>query len=199
MRIFFSLAPHFMGTSEYESGVRQMVKHFDLTPIFAHDAPADADPLDWISRNLVDCQYAFFDLTGLDPDVLFAFGVARRSDDVAAYGLVDVIEHQKSGTKAGRFGDRLIASARRFNDATDFQRRAHLLIADDMGSAHLRERATIATIKDAIRAKGPIYMRQIANTVGRPMPLVQTIVYELVRTGHVKKIGETSGSQYLVN
>ena len=197
MRIFFSLSPAFTKSNEYEAGVRTMAKHFDLSPVFAHDAPRGVDVTEWISNSLADCQFAFFDFTGLSADVLLAFGVATQHD-VIAHALADHEQHRKYTGKAehGPLAESLLGRAGRFHGADDFQREAHLFIEARLGAQALLDKAFVARIKDTINKKGPIHVRQLAQYVDRPMEAVQPIVYELDREGSVKKIGDTRWTRY---
>lgn len=197
MRIFFALAPHFMGKSDYEASVRRMAATFNFKPVFAHEMPSDAQPSEWISAALVDCQFAFFDFTGFDATVLYAFGVASQNADVSSISLIDRVEHSKAFKGAANaIAGALLAKAQAFNDADDFQRQAHLLVDQAVGAKSMLDQRLVARIKDEIGKRGPVYMRQLANGVGRPIGEVQPIVYGLVRNGEVRKTGETSGSQY---
>jgi SAM-dependent methyltransferase len=74
MRIFFALAPHFMAKPAYEASVRKMASDFNFNPVFAHELPSGSNANEWINTALVDCQFAFFDFTGFDASVLFAYG-----------------------------------------------------------------------------------------------------------------------------
>jgi len=197
MRIFFSLSPAFAKSSEYHASILKMAKHFDLDPVFAHDAPRGGDVIEWISKSLSECQFAFFDLTGLSADTLLAYGVATQND-VITYALADHEEHRKyiGKSEPGPLADTQLSRAGRFHGADGFQRAAHLFIEERLGARALLDKAFVARIKDTIDKKGPIYMRQLAQLVDRPMVTVQPIVYELVRNGSVKKIGETSGTRY---
>lgn len=197
MRIFFSLSPAFAKSNEYEAGVRKMAKHFDLSPVFAHEAPRGGDITEWISAALADCQFAFFDFTGLNADVLVAYGVASQHD-VISHALADHEEHRKYIGKVspGPLADALLGKADRFNNADGFQRQAHMFLEARLGARTLLDKAFVSSIKETINKKGPIYMRQLAQQVGRPMETVQPIVYELVRDGSVKKIGDTRWTRY---
>ncbi|GAM99144.1 hypothetical protein U91I_02785 [alpha proteobacterium U9-1i] len=197
MRIFFSLSPAFAQSSEYDAGVRRMAKHFDLTPVFAHDAPAGSEVTEWISTSLEDCQFAFFDFTGLAADVLLAYGVATQHD-VITHALVDHEKHRKhaGSSESTPLASALISKASRFHDADGFQRQAHMFLEARLGAKALFDKAFVSHIKETIGKKGPIYMRQLAQQVGRPMETVQPIVYELVRDGSVKKTGDTRWTRY---
>jgi hypothetical protein len=195
MRIFFSLAPHFIKNSAYEQGVRDMARRFNLDPVFAHSAPAErAD--EWLAARVAESQFAFFDLTGLDAGVLFAYGIATQSDDATTLALIDPNEHAKAKVATTAFVATLIREAKQFHGADDFQRKAQLFIGERVGPSQLLDGAFIASIKDRIAKKGPIYMRQLAQDVGRPMQTVQQVVYELVRKGEVKKISDKRWTQY---
>ncbi len=197
MRIFFALAPHFSGNPEYEASVRKMAATFNFQPVFAHETPAAGNPSEWINTALIDCQFAFFDITGFDASVAYAFGVASQNADVFSILLIDRVEHNKSNKGSGdAIADALLAKAQTFNGADDFQRQAHLHIDKAMGVKVMQDQRLVARIKDEIAKKGPLYIRQLANGIGRPIGDVQPIVYGLVRNGEVRKTGETSGSQY---
>lgn len=197
MQVFFSLSPAFAKFDEYEVGVRKMSKHFDLSPVFAHDAPQGGDITEWISNALSNCEFAFFDFTGLSSDVLLSYGVATQHD-VISHALIDHDEHRKFVGKAtmGSLSSALLDTAARFNRADGFQREAHLFLEARLGARTLLDKAFVSHIKETINKKGPIYMRQLAQQVGRPMESVQPIVYELVRNGSVKKIGDTRWTRY---
>lgn len=196
MRVFFSLSRHFMQSPEYEASVRNMARHFNLEPVFAHECPAGAAAEDWIAARIAECQFAFFDLTGLDADVLFACGIASQGDDAIVLGLVDRVEHDRLRPAAGPLAARLLGDAKAFNRADDFQRQAQMFISSKIGPTQLLDGAFIARIKEGIRNKGPIYMRQLAAEIGRPMPEIQPVVYELVRKGEVKKISDKRWTRY---
>ena len=197
MRIFFSLSSTFAISNEYEASVRTMAKDFDLRPVFGHEAPRDGDITEWISTALADCQFAFFDFTGFSADVLVAYGVASQND-VITQAFVDHEEHRKfvGNAEPGPLAATLLSRAERFNQADGFQRQAHLFLEARLGAKTLLDKAFVSNIKDTISKKGPIYMRQLAQQVGRPMEIVQPIVYELVRNGSVKKTGDTRWTRY---
>jgi hypothetical protein len=196
MRIFFSLAPHFMTNQDYESSVRNMARTFNLDPVFAHERPENAEAHDWIASRVAECQFAFLDLTGLAAEVVYALGVASQSEDATVRAFIDTVEHQRTGIKAGPMLTSIIEGAQKFVGADDFQRKAQMFIRDSAGGAQLRDGALIARIKDGIAKKGPIQMRQLAIDIGRPMPEVQPVVYDLVKKGEIKKISDKRWTQY---
>jgi hypothetical protein len=185
-----------MRTQAYETSVREMAKRFNFDPVFAHENPNTASPDEWIASRIAECQFALFDLTGLDSDVVFALGIATQSDDATLRTFIDLEEHRRTKVNVGGAAAALIAQAKPFIGADDFQRKAQMFVGERVGPSQLRDGAFIARIKDGIAKKGPIYMRQLANDLGRPMPELQPIVYELVRKGEVKKISDRRWTQY---
>jgi hypothetical protein len=201
MRVFFGLSPAFARVADYESGVRALAQRYDLVAVFAHEMPKGAEPVEWLTAQLADCQFAFFDFTGLSADVAFAYGVARQSDDVTSVALIDPDQHEKlvGKSSAHLLSADWIAAARAFYGASDFQRRAHLVMDEQLGPKRMRDQKLVARIKEEITKKGPIHMRQIANGVGRNMGDIQPVVYDLVREGAVRKISDKRWAQYSVH
>jgi hypothetical protein len=195
MRILFSLSPVFLQTPEYESSIKDMVKSLDISAAFAGEASADA-----LAARLADCDFAFFDLTGLDPDVMFSIGLASQFDDVMKLYLFDPVEDEKirGAVPRGPMSQSLLKEARAFHGASDFQRKARIYISEIAGAQVLNDQTFVAKIKEHIEKRGPIYMRQLARDVGRPMTDLQPVVYDLVRKGQVRKIGDRRWTQYAI-
>lgn len=146
---------------------------------------------------MAECEFACFDVTGLSADVVLAHGVASQHD-VISHLLVDAEKHRKHIGKSdpGMLAGALLTQAGQFHDADDFQRQAHMFLEARLGARTLLDKAFVSSIKEAIKKKGPIHIRQLAQHVGRPMENVQPIVYDLVRDGSVKKIGDTRWTRY---
>jgi hypothetical protein len=198
--IFFALSPHFMSDPHYEGGIAKMAAQFDLKPVFAHKPAPGADPTEWIATTLSECEFAVFDLTALDPGVLFAYGISTQNDDVTTATFISTNEHvTPPNSKSGPIIGTLIAEAKRFVRADDLAREAQMFVASKLGASKLLGNAFIADVKRAIRARGPVHMRQLAQHLNRPMSDVQPVVYSLVREGKVRKISDRRWAHYESN
>jgi hypothetical protein len=195
MRIFFGLASSFTTDKAYRPAVQQMVADLRDEAVFLADCPPGAVAAEWIATALGDCQFAFFDLTGFDPDVVYALGIATQIEEVAAFCLMDAQRHN-AASKSGCQSVQQIP-VREFHRADDFQRKVRLIIEEKVGARALEDKVLEQRLLQSLDAKQPKFMRQLARDVGRPVDDVRFVVYALVRKGAVRKIGETSGSQYL--
>jgi hypothetical protein len=195
MRIYFATSSVFEKAADYKKSIQDMVARYGWEAVFSARA---TDPSDALAAALAECEFAFFDLTGFDPDVMFALGVASQNDDVVALTLFDPTAHEAAvkGRTIGSSSGALISSARQFHGASDLQRKAHLYISEEVGPKALRDNALVVSVKQRIKSKGPIHMRQIAKDVGRSMTDVQPVVYELVRKGEVTKHSDKRWAQY---
>lgn len=195
MRIYFATSSVFDKSADYKRSIQDMVARYGYGASFPSQSP---DPADAVANALADCDFAFFDLTGFDPEVMLALGVASQNEDVVALTLFDPDAHEKAikGRPIPASSAALIKSARQFHGASDLQRKAYLYISEEIGAKALRDNALIVSVKQRIKSKGPIHMRQIAKEVGRPMSDVQPVVYELVRKGEVTKISDKRWAQY---
>ncbi len=198
MRIFFSLAERFRAVPNYEENIRQITKTFDLQPVFLHDAPSKTETGEWIAAALADCQFAFFDLTGFAPDVLFALGVASQNDDVTRALLIDVDEHESLAgplAQSNFLRKDWSPALRNYIGPADFARKASMTISEAIGPSALLDQRLVGRIKEETR-RGPLPMRKIATIMGRSLHDIQPVVYGLVRTGALKKISDKRWAKY---
>ena len=192
MRIFFALASVYLSDKAYRPSVQQMTASFRADATYLADAPAGASLSDWVVETLDGCDFAFFDVTGFDADVIYALGVASQGE-VSPVCLIDRQKH-----KAAPGAAKLTAqSFRDFHDAGDFQRKVRLILEEKLGPDIVQNKVLEQRILQHIDKMTPKYMRQLASDVGREMEDVQPVVYSLVRQGVVKKLGDKRYAQYL--
>jgi hypothetical protein len=188
----------------YRIAIKEATRALGHQAIIAKDIPTDLPLLEHIKQQIEDAEIAFFDITGLNPNVLIEFGIGY-SVDTKAILLVNPALHVR--TEKGVFGAQRIAMTTP-TDLSPFVRYDYadtnalrVLIAAAIRT-HLPEETRALDMRDKIKKivaqSGPINMSAIAAASRIPIDDVRPILKGLVALNEINRLGAGPGTKYQV-
>jgi hypothetical protein len=202
-KIFFAY-PYSWDDSEpeYKIALKAAVKRLGHTPVIASEVPTDLPLLQHIRQLIEEAEVGFFDITGLNPNVLVEFGIGYSADTKAI--LLENAAKQFVIEKS-MFGERRVPIETP-SDLRPFVRYPYDStrdLAEIISTAihtHLPQETAVISMRDKIRQivsrSGPINMSGIATASKIPIDDVRPILKGLVALNEVHRVGSGPGTKY---
>lgn len=186
----------------YKVAVRQAVTRLGHQCVIAKDVPTDLPLLAHIKQLIEETEIAFFDITGLNPNVLIEFGIGYSVDTTAI--LLENATRQFT-VQSTIFGDKRVPIETP-SDLKPFVRCPYNStgeLADIIRSAiqrYLPEETAAITMRQKItqivKASGPINMSGIARAASIPIDDVRPVLKGLVALNEINRVGSGPGTKY---
>jgi hypothetical protein len=202
-KIFFAY-PYAWDETEpqYRVALRQAVKNLGHECVIAKEIPTDLPLLEHIKLLIEEAEVAFFDITGLNPNVLIEFGIGYAADTRAI--LLENTSLQFS-LQSSVFG----AKKRAIEIPSDLKpfvrcpytstgdiagiiaKATHTYLPEETAKTLMRNK-----IKQIVKASGPINMSGIASAARVSVDDVRPVLKGLIATQEVRRIGNGPGTRY---
>jgi hypothetical protein len=172
--------------SDYRAAVQRMASQIGMSLTFADAAPAH-NRSDWLSDQLGNCDFAFFDVTAASPDCLIALGMAIE-DEAQWFALQD-------GDSPPTLGGTLVVP-RTYFGAEDFARKARIIIEELQGASTVQHRQLMERIKQKVAQAGTLPLKGIAQELGERPSDIRPVVYAMVAGKVLTKVNDKRWARY---
>jgi len=204
-KVFFAFAYEYDKSNPwYRICLRNAVKDAGFLPIFADDVAGSGHILDHVEQCIEDSVIGFYDITGLNPNVLIEFGLGHASDK-PCFVLINTDLHVKEfktfwGKSASPIQTPADLTGILHYDYTSSQTLAAVVKrVIEQNLKQPRQGMVLANqIIERLKRKGPANMTSIAKDVNKPVDQVRPILKSLIATDQVVKEGHSRGTTYRV-
>jgi hypothetical protein len=203
-KVFFAFAYEYDKSNPwYRICLRNTVKEAGFQPVFADDAAGAGHILSHVEQCIDEAVIGFYDITGLNPNVLIEYGIGYASDK-PSFILINPGLHQEEiktfwGKKAATIPTPADLNGILHYDYSSSQTLA--AVVRRVISQNLTEPKQGMALANEIIARlkrGPANMSAIAKDVKKPIDKVRPILKSLIATDQVVKEGHSRGTVYRV-
>lgn len=172
--------------------------------VFADEVFRSGDILQHITECIEECYCSFFDITGLNPNVLVELGIgysSQRSTFLLLNSALHVQE-MKSFWGAKNIPIEIPADLRglvRLEYATSADLSSKVRRALQQNPPEPTAPQLEARIKDHVKRYGPLNMSGIAGGISTNIEQVRPILRNLVAANVIEKLGSGRGTRYKLN
>ncbi len=170
----------------YRDAVQSMAKQIGLKLTFADAAPAQGRT-EWLSDQLGNCDFAFFDVTTPSHDCLIALGMAIE-DEAQWFTLQDA--------DSGASLNSTLVTARAYFGADDFARKVRTAIEEVRGASTVQHRQLMERIKQKVAKAGTLPLKAIAQELGQRPSEIRPVVYAMVAEKMLIKLSDKRWARY---
>jgi hypothetical protein len=187
----------------YRICLRNTVRQAGFEPIFADERVASGHVLQHVSECIDECEIGFYDMTGLNPNVLIEFGIGHASEK-PCFLLINKELHQAEtqsfwGKRTAPLPIPADLDGIVRHEYTDSANLAHVVgrVIDQNLKEKIRSGQAMANnIIERLKRRGPANMSTIARDINKPIDDVRLILRSLVATDRVFKEGRARGTTY---
>jgi hypothetical protein len=202
-KVFFAFAYEYDKSNPwYRICLRNAVKETGFQPIFADDVAGAGHILDHVEQCIENSAIGFYDITGLNPNVLIEFGLGHASDK-PCFLLINPDVHVKEiktfwGKSASPIQSPADLNGILHYDYTSSQSLAAVVKrVIDQNLKQPKQGMVLANqIIERLKRKGAANMSSIAKDVNKPIDQVRPILQSLIATDQVVKEGHSRGTVY---
>ena len=204
-KIFFAFSYDYAAQNRwYVECLRQTCTLEGCEALIASDLVSHAHVLTHVADCIDQCELGFYDITGLNPNVLIEYGIGYNSDK-PSFLLLNPKLHVRE-VDNGLLGKKQVpiknpadldGILRLEYLGAEMLRREISRVIDQHLRHPAREGEVLAgRIVDKLKAIGPSNMSTIAQSVGKAIDDVRPILKGLVATDRVIREGHAKGSRY---
>lgn len=202
-KIFFAFAYEYDKTNPwYRICLRNTVRETGFQPIFADDVAGTGHILDHVEQCIEEAAIGFYDITGLNPNVLIEFGLGHASDKPCFVLMNPELHVREFKTFWGKSATPIPIPADLTGILHYDYTSSHSLsaVVKRIIDQNLREpkqgMALANKIIERLKRRGPANMSAIAKDVSKPIEEVRPILRSLIATDQVVKEGHSRGTTY---
>ena len=172
--------------SDYRAAVQKMAKQIGLKVSFADTAPVQ-NRVEWLSDQLGNSDFPFFDVTAASQDCLIALGMAIE-DEAQWFALQD------ADTRPSL--DSALVTPRSYFGAEDFARKVRTIIEEVQGASTVQHRQLMERIKQKVGKAGTLPLKGIAQELGYRPSEIRPVVYAMVAEKMLTKVSDKRWARY---
>jgi hypothetical protein len=204
-RIFFAFSYQYAAKLRwYVECLRQTCTRLGCEAVIASDVVSDSHVLNHVSECIDQCELGFFDVTGMNPNVLIEYGIGYNSDKPSFLLLNPQLNvlHIDNGV----FGKKEVPIPlpadlegilrREYIGAETLSKEIERVIDQHLRHPAREGEVMAGRIVEKLKAIGPSNMSTIAVSVGKSIDEVRPILKGLVATDRVVREGHAKGSKY---
>ena len=202
--VFFAFPYEFdQSQPEYRVALKQCVEAEGFRPLFADEKTSPNHVLMHVADCIDECEIGFYDITGLNPNVLIEFGLGYASEK-PCFLLINETAHLKQSKSFWGSKTELLPIPADLNGillykytSTENLRAVVSQVVKQNLVEKIRSGQAMANqIIDRLKRRGPANMSTIARDINQPIDEVRPILRSLVAVDKVHKEGRARGTKY---
>ncbi|HVY86018.1 MAG TPA: hypothetical protein VG943_12855 [Caulobacterales bacterium] len=204
-KVFFAFAYEYDNALPwYRVCLKNTVKDAGFYAVFANEEARAGHILDHISDCIDQSALGFYDITGLNPNVLIEFGIGHASGKPCFLLLNKELHQRETQTLWGKRATPMpipadLEGVLRYEYTSSHDLGTMVRRAIEQNLKQPKAGMALANeIIQRLKAKGPANMSTIAKDIKRPLEDVRPILKSLVATDQVTRQGHSRGTTYTV-
>lgn len=205
-KVFFAFAYDYDKAHPwYRICLKNTVKDAGFEPIFADEVTSGGHILDHVSECIDQCEIGFYDVTGLNPNVLIEFGIGHASEKPCFLLINRDLHLSESQSIWGKRTTPLPIPADLngilcydYNSSQTLGTVVRRVVDQNLKEKIKAGQKMAAQIIERLKRRGPANMSSIARDINQPIDEVRPILRSLVATDVVLKEGRAKGTTYKV-